>query len=914
LFTSARALSAQSWRAARSLRARRLPGLRLGTVVQTVGARVGASIFSLGASIVATRALGPHGRGQLAVLIAVPGVVGIMGLLGLDTANLRFAGQSHSAFRQVVRRALVFSLGLGTAMAAAWWCAGLLWPLLRLGLDPRLALLSAALCPASLLLTLLGTAEIGRGRTAIYNIVTAGAMVVYLAGVVILLVAARLTVYTCSVAYGASQVLGIIALLMLATKRVHDDGADIPMRQYGSYALRAYLPNLVQYGMLRMDVPVIQVLAGTTAVALYAVALPFAEALLLLPVAVGLVLFPQVTSGAVNRAATQRIAITVMITTTAFAAAIAVATPLVVPVLYGSPYRESVTVVWSMLPGLIVFSAARTTQTYLSGTDNLRPVVMAAVAGVAAGMIALLALVFRFGALGAGIADSAGYTAFAAILLGHLYLQKPLPDGTTLPLRKSLFRVLAAAKCAAAESCNVRLTAFCCIVMAIAIGCGALSAHNTVRTIEVLDVLVLLLVVIIPDIGFYILAIAMPVSQTTFGIKLVTAKDLLILVIACLVGQLVARRTFPARTGTAVLGIALVCYFLGSATLIGGVSVSHKDIFGTLTLGCILLGIPLIAGPSLTTRRAVVIFAFSAACVALFEIPTARSSLAASANFSTVNSAATAASQNGALNHNTEGAFFVLALCVLLAFYSQARGSIAKLAVVAGIAVLLAGIAYSFSRSSYFGALAVVAVFAVRRSVRGLIGASVATCCLVPLLPATVLARISTVWTNSNLDSSGVVRLDLWSSALRMFLHEPVLGVGYLHFSAQLPLYFQNTSTYDISAVGFAGLSYAHDTLLTVLSQTGLLGAALVGALIVIGWRRAWSAARIGSWTGESSVLAFIGIGVCSAFGEPLFEPAVLAAFLLVVLAPRRAEVFRQLKPDGRQAVTGKARGALIDA
>jgi O-antigen/teichoic acid export membrane protein/O-antigen ligase len=914
LFASVRALPAKSWRAACSLRARALPGLRLGTVVQTVAARVGASIFSFGASIIAARALGLHGRGELAVLIAVPGVIGIMGLLGLDTANLRFAGQSHSAFRQVVRRALVFALGVGTAMAGLWWLAGLLWPLVRLGLDPRLALLSATLCPASLLLTLLGNAEIGRGRTAVYNVVMAGTMAVYLAGVVILLVAGHLVVVACFAVYGASQVLGIIALLVLATKRVHDDGECVPMRQYGSYALRAYLPNLVQYGMLRMDVPVIQVLAGTTAVALYTVALPFAEALLLLPVAVGLVLFPQVTSGVVNRAATQRIAIAVMITTTALAAAIAVAAPLVVPVLYGSPYRDSVTVVWSMLPGLIIFSAARTTQTYFSGTDNLRPVVMAAVAGVTAGLIALLALVFRFGAVGAGIADSVGYAAFATVILSHLYLSKPLADGTTQSLRKSLFRVLHAAKCTVTEHSDVPSAVFAFVVMALAIGCGALSARSTVRTIEVIDVLVLLLIIAVPDVGFYLLAIAMPVSQTTFGIKLVTAKDILILVIACLVGQIAARRTFPPRAATAALGIALVSYFVGSATLIGGVSASTKGILGTLTLGCVLLSISLIAGPNLITHRATVVFAFSTVCVALAEIPTARSSLAASANISAVNSAATAAGQTGALNHNTEGAFFVLALCVLLAFYPRARAGIAKLAIAAGIAVLLIGIAYSFSRASYFGALAVVAVFAVRRSVRGLIGASVAACCLVPLLPATVLARIGTVWTNSNLDTSGIVRLDLWNSALRMFIHEPVLGVGYLHFSELLPAYYHNTSTYAISATNLSSLTYAHDTLLTVLSQTGLLGAALVGTLIVMGWRRAWSAARIGNWAGESSVLAFIGIGVCSAFGEPLFEPTVLAAFLLVALTPRHTEKFRNLKPGGHYAVTGKARGAFIDA
>jgi O-antigen ligase len=147
-----------------------------------------------------------------------------------------------------------------------------------------------------------------------------------------------------------------------------------------------------------------------------------------------------------------------------------------------------------------------------------------------------------------------------------------------------------------------------------------------------------------------------------------------------------------------------------------------------------------------------------------------------------------------------------------------------------------------------------------------------------------------------------------------MFIHEPMLGVGYLHFSAQLPTYFHNTSTYDISAVGFSGLIYAHNTLLTVLSQTGLIGATLVGALIVMGWRRAWSAARIGNWAGESSILAFVGIGVCSVFAEPLFEPAVLAAFLLIVSTPRRADEFRNLKPSGHHAATAKAREVSIDA
>ena len=94
--------------------------------------------------------------------------------------------------------------------------------------------------------------------------------------------------------------------------------------------------------------------------------------------------------------------------------------PVLIPAVYGAPYRGSVAVVWSMLPGLVLFSAGRTHQAYLSATDRLRPVIWATAAAVVAGLAGLFGLVPRIGALGAGIADSLGYCAFAVIVLAAL--------------------------------------------------------------------------------------------------------------------------------------------------------------------------------------------------------------------------------------------------------------------------------------------------------------------------------------------------------------------------------------------------------------------------------------------------------------------------------------------------------------
>lgn len=402
------------------------PGIPVAAVTSTIGTRLAATFLSFLAGVIAARELGQHGRGILALMIAVPAALSVVGVLGLDTANLRFAGRSHTAFRHIVRLSILFSLVAGTAIAEAWVLAGWRWPFIRLGLSPGLALLSAMICPVAVLVTLLSAAEVGRGRIQIYNLVTAAAMAVYLAAIAALAVSGSLTVVQCFVSYGVSQLLAVVAFLALARKHTHEDGDRIPLQEYRSYSLRAYLPNIAQYGMLRMDVPLIQVLAGTSAVALYAVALPFAEAMLLLPVAVSLVMFPRITSGRLSRAAIAQVSRKVLAGTAALAGVVALVSPVIVPVIYGVAFRGSVAVIWSMLPGIIVFSAGRSMQTFLAATDRLTPVIIASAAGVVIGLVSLLVLTPDLGAAGAGAADSAGYFAYAAVIAGYLRCPGPL--------------------------------------------------------------------------------------------------------------------------------------------------------------------------------------------------------------------------------------------------------------------------------------------------------------------------------------------------------------------------------------------------------------------------------------------------------------------------------------------------------
>jgi O-antigen/teichoic acid export membrane protein/O-antigen ligase len=870
-----------------------LPGIRLRTVGGTIGARIVASLLSFGAGVITARGLGPQGRATLAVVVAIPAVFGVVGVLGFDNANARFAGRSHSAFRQAVRRSLVFSAVGGSAMAATWALAGLRWPALRLGLDPQLALLSAALCPISLLLTLLGTAEIGRGRISVYNRVTVATAAVYLAGVVALLLAGHLTAGGCFLACAAGQTLGAAGLLVAATTRVQADGERVDLRRYGGYAFRAYLPNLAQYGMLRMDVPIIQALAGTAAVALYAVALPVAEGVMLLPTVVALVIFPQVTSGAVGEQAADRIGHAVLAATALLAGAVALAAPVAIPAVYGVPYRGSVAVVWCMLPGLVVFSAGRTPQAFLAATDRLTRIIVATVAGSAAGLVGLVTLTPKFGAAGAGLADSLGYLAFTCVVLpGALCLRRSGRPSTLIKWQLRCLRQLGlgAQRALSWQRPFAGPLLICCGALAAGLAISLISTHGTALQMALLSVAVVLVIVVVPGSGPVVLAIVWPVSQTSFGSQLITQKDLMLLIAAVVISQAASGRLARPKGWPVVLSVAAVCYVLVSALVVGrGVTASQNWRYA-LMLGIPLLGIPLFARPNAATRRAVVVLGFTSAFLAVAEIAESHASLAEAGDIPAASRAVLAAGQTGAVNHNAEGAVFVLALGVMLAWLPRARGQVAKFACATAIGALAVGIAFSFSRSAYLGGLAVIALFAVRRSVRGLVCAAATIGCLLPVLPKAVTARLATVWTSSGLDTSSALRLDLWSSALRMFDSHPLFGVGYLNFASQLPAYYVNTGSYDAYLIQFPLLDFAHNTYLTVLAETGLAGALLVGALVVMGWRKAWLATKSGDWAGEAAVLAFVGMGVCGSFGEVLFVPPILAAFLLVVLAAGREQ------------------------
>lgn len=380
----------------------------------TLALRLAALALTFGASILTARLLGPALRGELSVMIAIPGLLGAVGVLGADGANLYFGGRSPAAHARIVRYSLVHAVVIGTAITLVALILTRVFPEARLGLDDGTFVLAVALTPSVMAFALLGTAEASRGRAA-------SAALVYLAGtgawaVSVIFIgwfdAAEPT--SLFAAWAAMQLLMAGVMFIIGWTGVRPS-ADMTWPRYASYALRSNVAGIALLLLLRIDVPIIQLLAGPREVGLYAVVLPMAESLLLVSTAVNLVVLPGVASGIVDRERALVIAGGAVAVASFGAVVIAVAAPLVVPLLFGQAFAPSVGILLIMLPGVVVFTAARAWHVYLLGVGELRTPAVGAVAGLAVCVMLELLLVPRYGALGAALATSVAYAVFAIV-------------------------------------------------------------------------------------------------------------------------------------------------------------------------------------------------------------------------------------------------------------------------------------------------------------------------------------------------------------------------------------------------------------------------------------------------------------------------------------------------------------------
>jgi O-antigen/teichoic acid export membrane protein len=385
------------------------------TAMSMMAIRVGGLGISFGAGVLAARALVPFDRGELALLIAVPSLLSTAATFGLDSANLFYAAQGPGDHRRVWRYSILYSTSVGATIVAAAVAIAAAVPALRLGLSLAEFAVSAALTVPLIAATLLTAAEAGRGRALAAVAANAGCLVIYPAGIALLMLTQRAGAVELFAAFAVSQLATLAVLLGLSIRGRRQGATSVRPASYLGYAFKANPSALAMLLLVAIQVPVLQALAGAGEVAMYATAASLAGILLVLPTVLTQLLLPAMAAQAIGRRDLLRLLKWTTASTAMGAAGIALAAPLVVPRLFGPAYAPSVQVLWVMLPGVVFLSAARVVQIHVLAQRRFAIPTASALSGLGVLLVTLVALAPEFGAVGAAAAGTLAYLVVAGI-------------------------------------------------------------------------------------------------------------------------------------------------------------------------------------------------------------------------------------------------------------------------------------------------------------------------------------------------------------------------------------------------------------------------------------------------------------------------------------------------------------------
>lgn len=401
-----------------------LSSLRRSPVLQTFGTSAGLTLVGLLNSVLLARWLGLTGRGELAAALLWPPFAGSVMGLGFYTAITYFTARRDVDTRVVLGSALA----CGAVQATVGVIAGyFLLPLLlykQSAFVVACARLYLAIIPISIVSQYLQSVLQGKLRFGVLNGLRAIVPVGYFVGSISLAVTNRLQIPAIVTLHIGLQLLTLV-LALAATQKIGclaglSVDASIVKRLVG-YGGRVYAGEMTGNVNTRLDQMLMAALFPPKLLGLYVVAVAAAGGPEMLANAVRLVSSPRIAgcgSQTERRVQLVRTFRRYVMAVVPFAVLLALALPLLIPVLYGSEFRGAILTTEVLLLAGVVIGGAIVLGAGGQAMGDPWVNSKAQICAIPVTVTSLLLLMPRIGVIGAGLASLAAYSA----QLGVVYL------------------------------------------------------------------------------------------------------------------------------------------------------------------------------------------------------------------------------------------------------------------------------------------------------------------------------------------------------------------------------------------------------------------------------------------------------------------------------------------------------------
>lgn len=395
---------------------------------ETFLAKVGVAAGGLLVTVLVARALGPAGRGEYSAAMAVAALGVQLGSLGLSAANTHFAARGHTRVGPLLGNSLTVAFGpIGLVVALA---GGLL------AIFPGMAPVGGWTLALALVWIPIGTAYLlihnlllGLHRVRLFNALDLTRQVLTIVGIGSVVAA---EIYTASL-YVAIALGGVAVVLLAAMMSVIRDHGARPeisaelLRQHSAYGFKAYLATFFSFVVLRSDLLMIQYLQTESDTGHYSIAVALADGLYLLPVAVGTVLFPSLSSmsdaGDRIRSAIRTARSVGTLTLGAGVLLGIVASPLIA-IIFGTDYAPAVTPLLLLIPGIVALGISTVFMNYMAATGYPWFAVYVPGTAAAINIVCNVFLIPVLGIVGAALSSLASYVVMLVANTTYVVMAK----------------------------------------------------------------------------------------------------------------------------------------------------------------------------------------------------------------------------------------------------------------------------------------------------------------------------------------------------------------------------------------------------------------------------------------------------------------------------------------------------------
>jgi O-antigen/teichoic acid export membrane protein len=393
-------------------------------IAANLAARVGAIAALSLTSLLVARVVGPAGVGTLVLLRVLPWLAGLLLGSGCYGAAPYFLSGPHRAEPRYRATIPAMTLAAGATGALLWAAAA---PILQRHFFTELSVTLVAVAGVTVVTQVLESTA--KACSQGFDDLGGSNRIIVLEELLFL------PVYGLFLLLGVDPYVGMVPALALADlltagpgwfrlwRRGFFAGAGRPSlalaRRVAAFGFRAQLGTIALLLNARLDFAIVGALVGPAALGIYAVASRYAELVRLPSLAMNYVLYPSYARDGGKLAADRARAMIRRIgwIPAAVAVPMALAGPLILPLVFGPQFRAAAAPAAVLLGGLVLAGVSGIVSAYFSGSGRPGLTSMAIAAGLPVTIGLDLLLIPPFGVMGAAVASAVAYLVTAGVLL-----------------------------------------------------------------------------------------------------------------------------------------------------------------------------------------------------------------------------------------------------------------------------------------------------------------------------------------------------------------------------------------------------------------------------------------------------------------------------------------------------------------